>query len=97
MSQILKFSKMVFNALLARLDPAQSRLKAAANLLFSTKIGLFLAISVDKSKFAANLRRLCVGSKRARRAQKTIFENFRIGAFSRKSFKALGAVFLIFF
>ena len=29
---------MVFDALIARLDPAQSRLKAPANLLFSAKI-----------------------------------------------------------
>ena len=68
MPQILKFLKMLFYALLARLDPAQSRLKVAANLLFSTKIGFFRAISVEKSKFAATLRLFSVGSRRARRA-----------------------------
>ena len=35
---------MVFYALLARLDPAQSRRKVAKNLLFSAKMACFLAI-----------------------------------------------------
>ena len=51
-----------------RLDPVQCRRKVAKNLLFSAKMACFLAIFDENSKFFVTLRRLCVGSRRARRA-----------------------------
>ena len=67
MHKILKLSKKVFYALLARLDPAQRRRKVAKNLLFSAKMACFLAIFDENRKFFVTLGRLCVGSRRARR------------------------------
>ena len=49
--QALNFSKRVFYALLARLDPTQSRLKVSANLLFSSKMACFQCFFMKKKKF----------------------------------------------
>ena len=51
---ILKFSKLVFYALLARLDSAQSCLKFTENLLFSAKIARFRPFSLKKKQILCN-------------------------------------------
>ena len=60
--------KIICYDLLARLVLLQTRRKVAKNLLFSAKVACFLAIFDENSKFLVTLRRLCVGSRRARRA-----------------------------
>ena len=57
----------VYYVLLARLVPPQSRRKFAKNLLLSAKIAKKQANFAENSKFFATLRRLCGGTRRAKR------------------------------
>ena len=58
---------MDYYDLLARLVPPQGRRKVAKNLLFSAKMACFLAIFAENSKFFATLRRVCGGTRPAKR------------------------------
>ena len=60
-THILKFSKMVFYAIVARLDPAQSRIQVA-RFCFLSKNALK---KTEKSEITATCGLLCAGSRRA--------------------------------
>ena len=67
-AQHSEVSKMLYYALLARLDLAQIRRKVTKNMLFSAKMTQKQAIFALKSKFFVTLRRLCAEYRRAKRA-----------------------------
>ena len=88
---------MVFYALLACLDPPQCCLKVQANLLFSAKITEnkpFLMKKADSLELWGNIAE---GLDMLEEHKRPFLETSECCAFIQKSFKALRAVFLIFF
>ena len=94
---ILKFLKMVFYALLARPDPLQSRLKVQKNLLFSSKMACFRWFLLKKADSLELWGNIAEGLDMLEEHKRPFLKTSECCAFIQKSFKALRAVFLIFF
>ena len=56
---------MVFYAIVARLDPAQSWIQVAVILLFSVFLSKNAVKKTEKSKITVTWIKLCAGSRRA--------------------------------
>ena len=92
-----KFLKMVFFAIVACLDLAQSQLIAGANSSNSGFLFSFGKHCLEFREIAAAINRLCAGSRHATIAKKkTILKTSESCAFSKKRLMRCEYYFLLF-